>query len=187
MPFISAPSRLLVLALPVSHPDPTLAGQSFWLVVCRRDQNLPTRVSVDSPSRSPGDRRSLDPGRGPIPEASKSSRCGAPANRNWRMIRPRLHAWEHRRRLLLPGPPGLCLSARTHAAAVGRHEGLGHALLVPSHRGSGPVRPSYLSRACAPPSVSSGSPFPLPSCSQAVLPLALRSISCRIRDESCFL
>ncbi len=31
---------LKVLALPVSHPDPTLAGQSFWLVVCRRDHNL---------------------------------------------------------------------------------------------------------------------------------------------------
>jgi len=81
MPSISAPSRLLVLALPVSHPDPTLAGQFFWLVVCRREHKLPTRVSVDQRADHLR-RRSLDPGRGPIPDAGKSNRCGARAKVN---------------------------------------------------------------------------------------------------------
>jgi hypothetical protein len=42
-----------VLALAVHHPEPALASQQFWLVVCRRDHNLPpwyvlTRETIEN-------------------------------------------------------------------------------------------------------------------------------------------
>src|SRR5438034_5460466 len=37
----------------------------------------------------------------PIPNEGLSNTCGALAKANWRKFSPRLHDWEHRRRLLL--------------------------------------------------------------------------------------
>lgn len=91
--------QLKVLALPVRHPDPALADQCFWLVVCWRDHNLPPwYLLTNEPISSADDLWTL---------------VFAYARRwqieqMWRACKhelafesPRLHDWEHRRRLLL--------------------------------------------------------------------------------------
>ena len=90
---------LKVLALPVRHPDPALADQCFWLVVCRRDHNLlPWYLLTNEPITSADDLWTL---------------VFAYARRwqieqMWRTCKhelafesPRLHSFEHRRRLLM--------------------------------------------------------------------------------------
>jgi Transposase DDE domain len=90
---------LKVLALPVRHPDPVLADHSFWLVVCRRDHNLsPWYLLTNEPITSVDDVWTL--------VFAYSRRWQI--EQMWRACKqelafesPRLHEWEHRRRLLM--------------------------------------------------------------------------------------
>jgi len=90
---------LKVLALPVRHPKRALADQVYWLVVCRRSHNLPPwYLLTNEPITCVDDVWSL---------------VFAYARRwqieqMWRACKhelafesPRLHDWEHRRRLLM--------------------------------------------------------------------------------------
>lgn len=91
--------QLKVLAIAVHHPDQALAGQSLWLVVCRRDNNLlPWYLLTNEPITSVDDLWTL--------VFSYSRRWQI--EQMWRACKselafesPRLHDWEHRRRLLL--------------------------------------------------------------------------------------
>jgi hypothetical protein len=90
---------LKVLALPVFHPDPALASQPLWLVVCRRDHNLlPWYLLTNEPITSVDDIWTL--------VFAYSRRWQI--EQMWRACKgelafesPRLHDWEHRRRLLM--------------------------------------------------------------------------------------
>ena len=90
---------LKVLALPVRHPERALADQVFWLVVCRRDHNLlPWYLLTNEPITCADDLWTL--------VFAYSRRWQI--EQMWRACKselafesPRLHDWEHRRRLLL--------------------------------------------------------------------------------------
>ena len=91
--------QLKVLALPVRHPEPTLANHCFWLVVCRRDHNLsPWYLLTNEPITCVDDLWTL--------VFAYSRRWQI--EQMWRACKhelafesPRLHDWEHRRRLLM--------------------------------------------------------------------------------------
>ncbi len=90
---------LKVVALPVHHPDPAVADLPLWLVVCRRDHHLlPWDRLTNEPITCVDDIWTL---------VFASSRRWH-IEQMWRACKherafesPRLHDWEHRRRLLL--------------------------------------------------------------------------------------
>jgi hypothetical protein len=93
------PIQLKVLAIAVHHPDRALADQSLWLVVCRRDHNLlPWYLLTNEPITSVDDLWTL--------VFAYSRRWQI--EQMWHACKselafesPRLHDWEHRRRLLM--------------------------------------------------------------------------------------
>jgi hypothetical protein len=90
---------LKVPAIPVHHPDPALASQQFWLIVCRRDHHLFSWYLLTNE---------------PITCVDDLWTLVFAYSRRWQIEQmrrackselafesPRLHEWEHRRRLLM--------------------------------------------------------------------------------------
>lgn len=88
-----------VVALAVHHPDPALASQQFWLVVCRRDHTvLPWELLTTEPITNADDLWTL------VVASSRrwhSEQMWRACTHELAFERPRLHDWEHRRRVLL--------------------------------------------------------------------------------------